>query len=165
MYRTEFDFFREGGKPSEEELTAQYARVLRTSGRRLSRFGLSTSATIGTPAMAWDPSLCQPRPPFQPGESGCIQAPAPRPLPCFPKRPHADSSAVCFNDRRSRRRSGDHCRSQARPGRHKIPFDGKVPVGVMIETPAAAHTCDLMASRVDFFCLGTNDLDPVLPGD
>jgi phosphoenolpyruvate-protein kinase (PTS system EI component) len=42
--------------------------------------------------------------------------------------------------------------------RHKISFDGKVPVGVMIETPAAAHTCDLMASRVDFFCLGTNDL-------
>jgi phosphoenolpyruvate-protein kinase (PTS system EI component) len=28
----------------------------------------------------------------------------------------------------------------------------------MIETPAAAQTCDLMASRVDFFCLGTNDL-------
>jgi phosphoenolpyruvate-protein phosphotransferase (PTS system enzyme I) len=33
-----------------------------------------------------------------------------------------------------------------------------VPIGVMIETPAAAQTCDLMASRVDFFCLGTNDL-------
>jgi phosphoenolpyruvate-protein kinase (PTS system EI component) len=28
----------------------------------------------------------------------------------------------------------------------------------MIETPAAAQTCDLMATRVDFFCLGTNDL-------
>jgi len=42
--------------------------------------------------------------------------------------------------------------------RHKTAFDKDVPVGVMIETPAAAHTCDLMASRVDFFCLGTNDL-------
>jgi phosphoenolpyruvate-protein kinase (PTS system EI component) len=38
------------------------------------------------------------------------------------------------------------------------PFDPNVPIGVMIETPAAAQTCDLMASRVDFFCLGTNDL-------
>src|SRR5262245_26555739 len=28
----------------------------------------------------------------------------------------------------------------------------------MIETPAAAQTCDLMASLVDFFCLSTNDL-------
>jgi phosphotransferase system enzyme I (PtsI) len=38
------------------------------------------------------------------------------------------------------------------------PYDPNVPIGVMIETPAAAQTCDLMASRVDFFCLGTNDL-------
>ena len=42
--------------------------------------------------------------------------------------------------------------------RRGIPFDETVPVGVMIETPAAAHTCDMMASQVDFFCLGTNDL-------
>ena len=39
-----------------------------------------------------------------------------------------------------------------------LPYDRNVPIGVMIETPAAAQTCDLMASRVDFFCLGTNDL-------
>jgi phosphoenolpyruvate-protein kinase (PTS system EI component) len=38
------------------------------------------------------------------------------------------------------------------------PYDPNVPIGVMIETPAAAQTCDLMASQVDFFCLGTNDL-------
>ena len=31
-------------------------------------------------------------------------------------------------------------------------------MGVMIETPAAAQTCDLMASEADFTCLGTNDL-------
>ena len=39
-----------------------------------------------------------------------------------------------------------------------LPFAPAVPIGVMIETPAAAQTCDLMATRVDFFCLGTNDL-------
>jgi phosphoenolpyruvate-protein kinase (PTS system EI component) len=38
------------------------------------------------------------------------------------------------------------------------PYDPNVPIGVMIETPAAAQTCDLMADCVDFFCLGTNDL-------
>jgi len=42
--------------------------------------------------------------------------------------------------------------------RRRIPYDKEMPIGIMIEIPAAAIVSDLLARETGFFSIGTNDL-------
>jgi phosphotransferase system enzyme I (PtsI) len=158
LYRTEFDFFRDGNQPNEDALVADYKHVLRTAkGMQVT----VRTIDVGIDQKSWDgvnPNFglrglrfClenqdvfrkQLRALYRASVHGAMRIL----LPFVSTVDELDAAHTIIAGVR-RELDGKNIR-----------YDAGTPIGVMIETPAAAQTCDLMASRVDFFCLGTNDL-------
>lgn len=156
LYRTEFDFYRDGGEPSEERLVEDYSYVLSHAKamwvniRALDagmRGGLEGGASAGSRGLRF---LLENRSLFRKQLRAIYRASVhghARILLPFVSTLDELTEARQINADVRRRLTY-----------RSVPFDDAVPLGVMIETPAAAQTCDLMASEADFMCLGTNDL-------
>ncbi|PYS36411.1 MAG: phosphoenolpyruvate--protein phosphotransferase [Acidobacteria bacterium] len=158
LYRTEFDFFRQGKQPDEESLVADYSLVLKSAKGAPLTF---RTIDVGIDQKSWDGvnmnlgvrglRFClenkdlfkkQLRSVYR----ASVHGPTRLLLPFVSSVDDLDSAHAVIAE------------VQAELSARRQAYDPHVPIGVMIETPAAAQTCDLMASRVDFFCLGTNDL-------
>ena len=157
LYRTEFDFFREGAELTEDELVKDYSYVLSEASTlpiniRVIDVGMR-ERTDGTRPASGARGLR-----FLLGHRSLFRKQL---RAIYRSSPNGHARIVLpFVSTLDELSEANHIITDVRRRltQKGIDFDETVPVGVMVETPAAAQTCDLMASEVDFFCLGTNDL-------
>ena len=163
LFRSEFLFFGRDCPPDEEEQAEAYGAVLRTMGGRETIIRtLDVGADKRVPGIAPDyednPALgCR-------GLRLCLAKPD---IFRIQLRALARASVygnlrillpmvcTCEEVRRARGMLEEECAALHRSG---VPTAENIPVGIMIETPAAALSSRELAKCADFFSIGTNDL-------
>jgi phosphotransferase system enzyme I (PtsI) len=163
LYRTEFLYLQSETEPTEEEHYRAYREVIEAVGnRRVVIRTLDLGADKYTQSRRAEPE----RNPFLGLRSirYCLQN-----LPLFKTqlrailRASAEANVYMMFPlisslmelRQAKMTLGDAMEDLEEDG---VPFRRDIPVGIMIETPAAALQCRELAREVDFVSIGTNDL-------
>lgn len=162
LYRTEFAYLR-NELPTEDQLLAEYRTVLAgTRGKKTIFRALDVGADKILPAPH---SLQEPNPAlglrgirfclrypdiFRPQLRALLRAAADAPLAIM-----IPMVTTLKEVRAVRALIVELAAELAADG---LPHDGDPPVGIMLETPAAALICDELARECDFISIGTNDL-------